>query len=248
MNRDARGLAKRAGQRAGTHAHHVGQRFEGCPGRQVVRQPVLRVVNAGVHVAAVIEVEAVLAVLRPAAGIDDQPARDLGGKARAVRFFEQVQGQVDAGGDPRAGVEAAVFDKERIALRPHPGVARLQFGQAPPVGGAFAAVEQAGLGQHERAGADGTETGALRLLGPEPGKKGLPFRPKGGGAQVVHLQARDDNKVPRFNRHFRKGKQGTQAQAGRAHDRFLVGTILKPVGLALKNGFLEYLHRASQVQ
>jgi hypothetical protein len=70
-----------------------------------------------------------------------------------------VQAQVDAGGDAGRGHHVALVDVQHagvdLDLREH---ARQALGVGP-VGGGAAAVEQAGGGQRERAGADRADPG-----------------------------------------------------------------------------------------
>ena len=85
---------------------------------------------------------------------DDDPARDRGGQRGAVVAAQDVQAEVEAGGDARAGQHLALVDVEHAGLDVDARVAGGEVGGIAPVGGGAVAVEHAGGGQRERAGAD----------------------------------------------------------------------------------------------
>ncbi|MNI21476.1 hypothetical protein D3C73_750030 [compost metagenome] len=88
---------------------------------------------------------------------------DQVGYARAVILAHHVQHHVHAGGRPGRGDDAAgVHIQHVVAYVDAWEFAGQRFGE-PPVGGGLAAVEQAGPGEHERAGADGGDAGAARM-------------------------------------------------------------------------------------
>src|SRR5207248_2142158 len=76
------------------------------------------------------------------------------GDPRALFLPDQVEARVDARGRARAGDHRVVVDVENVGIDLGRRVAAGQFGGAPPVRGAAAAVQQAGLAQDEGAGAD----------------------------------------------------------------------------------------------
>ena len=89
----------------------------------------------------------------------DQAAGDRVGDLRSAAQADQVQAEVDAGGGAGRGEDAAVLDVEgrRVDLGRAAGP---QAVGVHPVGGGPAAVEQAGVGQHEGAGVQPDDTGA----------------------------------------------------------------------------------------
>ncbi len=69
-------------------------------------------------------------------------------------LLDQSQRQIDAGGDPGGGPDAAVADVDLVGVDTPAGRAALQLGGVGPVGGRAAPVQQPGLGQQEGRGAD----------------------------------------------------------------------------------------------
>src|SRR5690606_28415780 len=84
---------------------------------------------------------------------DDQFARDVAGRVRAVVVLDEGQAQVDARADAGGGDEAPVPDVDRVRFDTHPRVAPGEAPGVPPVRGGPAAVEQPEVRQHEGAGA-----------------------------------------------------------------------------------------------
>ena len=74
-----------------------------------------------------------------------------------------VQAGVDAGGGAGAGDHPVVLDEQHVGVDRRLGEAPLQLVGVPPVGGAGASVEQAGLAEQERARADREHPGAARV-------------------------------------------------------------------------------------
>ena len=89
-----------------------------------------------------------------AVGRDDDPARDRGGQRGAVVAAQDVQAEIEARGDARARQDLALVDVEHAGLDAHGAVAGGEVGRVAPVGGRAAAVEDAGGGEREGAGAD----------------------------------------------------------------------------------------------
>src|SRR5205807_7619594 len=85
---------------------------------------------------------------------------DAVGDPRALFLPDQVEARVDARGRARAGDHRVVVDVENVGIDLGRRVAAGQFGGAPPVRGAPAAVQQAGLAQDEGARADAQHAGA----------------------------------------------------------------------------------------
>ena len=84
---------------------------------------------------------------------DAAPGRLVGDLA-AVVAAHQVQAQVDAGGDAGRGQHVAVVDEQHVRVERDLREAARGTARRGPVRGRRPAVEQAGRGQHERAGAD----------------------------------------------------------------------------------------------
>ncbi len=80
---------------------------------------------------------------------------------------DQVQGQVDAAGDPGGGDDPAVDHVEHVADDGRPRVAPGQLVLHVVVGGAAAAVEQAGPAEGVGPGADAGDRAAVRVVGGE---------------------------------------------------------------------------------
>ena len=76
--------------------------------------------------------------------------RDLG----AVVAADEVEAEVDAGRAPRRGEDVALVDVEHVRLHADARVARAERVVVAPVRGRALAVQQAGRGQDEDAGAD----------------------------------------------------------------------------------------------
>ena len=80
--------------------------------------------------------------------------RDLGGKGGAVVAADDVQAEVKSGGDARAGQHASLVDVEDGRIDRHPRIAPGEPLGGIPVRRGAPAIEHAGLGEHERPGAD----------------------------------------------------------------------------------------------
>jgi hypothetical protein len=95
--------------------------------------------------------------LRLAAGaamIDDQLARDLARQRRAVICLNERERQVDAGRHSGGTPDVMIRDEDPVGVDLNRGIALLQpMRHAPMRRGAFA-VEEAGFGEQEGAGAD----------------------------------------------------------------------------------------------
>ena len=83
----------------------------------------------------------------------DHPAGHRAGRRGAELLAPQVQAGVDAGRGAGAGQHAVVVDVEHLGDDPGQREPGGQLVGVPPVRGAGPAVEQAGLAEHERAGA-----------------------------------------------------------------------------------------------
>ena len=107
----------------------------------------------------------------------------------AVVAAEDVQAEVEARGDAGRGQHVALVDVEHVGLDAHARVAGGEVGGVAPVGGRAAAVEHAGGGQRERAGADRDHARAAGVRGAQRVEHRL-----GGHAQVGR-EARDEHRV-----------------------------------------------------
>ena len=143
--------------------------------RQRVGEPrvdeVLDAVHGVAEVAAVPQHRAGLLLVAVAAGVDDHLAGDPRGGGRAVPDGDQVQGQVDAAGDAGRGDDPVVDDVEHVAHHGGPRVAPGQLVLEVVVGGAAAAVEQAGPAERVGAGADAGDRAAARVVGGAAGRR-----------------------------------------------------------------------------
>jgi hypothetical protein len=81
------------------------------------------------------------------------PPGDLGGSLRPVVVAVQVQAQVDAGRDARAGQDLALIDVQGVGAEAHGGEPGGELAGVLPVGGGRPPVQQPGGGQGERPGA-----------------------------------------------------------------------------------------------
>ena len=93
-----------------------------------------------------------------------------------------------------AGDHRVVVDVEDVRIYLGPGIAAGQLGSVPPVGGAAAAVEQAGLAEDEGAAADAEHPGAAihraaQRLEEVIGKRGRQGRVGRRGLRDVQAQA-----------------------------------------------------------
>ncbi len=95
--------------------------------------------------------------------IDDQPSSYGTDQLGAVIHFDQRQRQVDARVHPGRGEDIAVADEDRIRLDGDVGERPRKQPDVMPMRGGAPAVEEAGLRQHERPGADrGQSAGPAR--------------------------------------------------------------------------------------
>ena len=111
-----------------------------------------------------------------AAGVDDHLPGDPGGDGRAVPGRDQVQREVDAAGDAGRGDDPVVDDVQDVADDHGPRVAPGQLVLQVVVGGAAAAVEQAGLAERVGAGADAGHRAAPGVVVPRgPAREAAPM-------------------------------------------------------------------------
>lgn len=96
-------------------------------------------------------------------------AGDEQGGVGSQVVLDQGQGQVDAGGDPGGGGEGAVAHEDGVGVDGDVGEAAGQGGAVVPVGGGAPAVEEAGLGEDERAGADRGDAAGMGCAFGDPG-------------------------------------------------------------------------------
>lgn len=158
---------------------------------------------------------------------DDEVARDRQRRRPAEIRLDEGQREVDAGGHPRGGPDRAVAQKNRIGLDPHrreapgEGVAEGPVSHGPP------AVEPAGCGQEEGAGAHGSDPPRpLRAL-PQPSDQfGIAGRRIDAGTaghdQGVDRLARGRRRRQRLRREGETGGAGDGAAA--------LGDDAQPVG------------------
>ena len=125
-------------------------------------------------------------------------AGDAVGDPRALFLPDQVKARVDAGGGARAGDHRVVIDVEDVRIDLGRGVAAGQFFRVPPVRGAAAAIQQAGLTQDEGAAADAQHPRATidrpaqrqqQIFGKRPGRLRSGRRP--GTRDPAFLGLRD---------------------------------------------------------
>jgi hypothetical protein len=98
-----------------------------------------------------------------AAVVDHQLARDMARHRDAVVALDQGQAQVDAGRHAGRGPDLALVDEDAVLFHAQLRIGALQLARLRPVGGGALAVQQAGFGQQEGAGADAGH--AARLQG-----------------------------------------------------------------------------------
>jgi hypothetical protein len=163
---------------------------------------------------------------------DDHPAGGGGGGARAEGAPHQVQRGIDASGGSSTGEDVAVEDIENV--RRDAGL-REGLGEAvgvPPVRGAVAAVEQAGVTEQPRCGAVGRDDGAP--IG------GLAHGLDHAGMVVREVALRDDaHQIGRLERlepvldeQVESGRSLDAARLGGAHGEVEDGVVvLRMVGL-----------------
>jgi hypothetical protein len=102
---------------------------------------------------------------------------DVQRRVPAQVVLDQGQRQVDPGGDPGGGGDVPVGDEDRVRVDGDLGEPGRERGAVGPVGGDPAPVEQARLGQQERAGADRDQppgAGAVRAQPADQVRIGVP--------------------------------------------------------------------------
>jgi hypothetical protein len=134
---------------------------------------ILDAVRGLAEVVAVPQHGAGLLLVPVAAGVDDHLAGDLRGGGRAVADSDQVQGQVDAAGDPGGGGDPAVDDVEHVADDRRFRVALGELVLDVVVGGAAAAVEQTRPAEGVGPGADAGDGAAICVMGGERLERGV---------------------------------------------------------------------------
>lgn len=163
------GFAKAdAGEVAGAYSHALGEAVDGEVFAEVFEHPDLELAEGlrgdglvGEHVA----------VLGLASGADeehDELAGDGEGCSVAVVFFDESEGEVDAGGDAGGGVDAAIAEIDGVGLDVDGGEFAGEAVAEVPVGDGLAAVEEAGGGEREGSGADGGDAAGAGGGGGDP--------------------------------------------------------------------------------
>lgn len=102
----------------------------------------------------------------------DGPAGHVVGDGRPVVPADDMEAQVDSGGDARGGEDVPVVDEEHVGVDPDPREEPLEVLGVRPVGGGGAAVEIPGGGEDVSTGADGDEPGAGADVGEGGGQFG----------------------------------------------------------------------------
>ena len=146
-----------------------------------------------------------LAQRRPPSGPDGRLRAELGLVARPAQEHDQVprdgqrgvpaqvllhQGEVDAGGHARGRGHPPVADVDRVGVDRHGRVVAREPVAVGPGGGGAAAVQKAGQGEQDRAGADGDQPpGAWPVLAHPVGQPRVrvPGAPAAGHDQGVRL-------------------------------------------------------------
>ncbi|GAA3037694.1 hypothetical protein GCM10020000_14600 [Streptomyces olivoverticillatus] len=150
-------------------------------------------------------------------------------------LLHQGEREVDARGDPGRGGDPAVPHEDGFGVHPQRGIPLGEGLAVRPVGGDAAAVEQAGRGEREGAGAHGDQPPGAGPLFAQPGRE-----PGIGLAGAVAAGHQED--VGR--RAVRERRVGHQAQAAAGADRAAVdGRGAHPVGVRAPElgGFGEHL-------
>ena len=193
-----RGQPGRGGEPAGksalADAAGAGDLGERQRGGQPVLDEILSPVRGVTEVVAVPQHGAGLLLVAVAARVDDHLAGDPGGHRRAVPDRDQVQGQVDAAGDPGRGRDPVVHDVEDVADDRRPRVAPGQLVLDVVVGGAPALVKEAGPAEGVGARADAGDGAAVRVVAAQPREGGLRER-AGARASGGRPPSGDDDEV-----------------------------------------------------
>ncbi|CAM5496372.1 hypothetical protein SNARM312S_03373 [Streptomyces narbonensis] len=159
------------------------------------------------------QLDAELGLVARAAQEDDQMAGDGEGDVPAEVLLDQGEREVDAGGDAGGGGEAAVPDEDGVRVHVDLRIAAGEVVAGDPVGRHPVPVEESGLGEEQRPGADGDQASGPRGVRAQPVDEGRVGRPG-------PLAARDDEGVRRAvgDRLF-EGGVGEQAQSALGADR-----------------------------
>lgn len=124
-------------------------------------------------------------------GREDEPPGHRGGDLRAVIAPHEVQPQIERGRTPRRGQYVTLVDEQHVRLQEHLRMQRTELLGPPPVRRGPPLVEQPGLGERERPGAEGGDPGTARVRPPDglqdgPGARhdvvGAPRHDQGVGA------------------------------------------------------------------
>ena len=127
-----------------------------------------------------------------AAMIEHELARGLLRDLVAVILRDHRERQIDAGGDAGRAPDIAVAHEDAVGLELHLRIGGEKLPRALPMGGGAAAVEQAGFGEHEGAGADAGDADAALGDGRARRSASLALR-----AAVDALTAGDDQRRDR---------------------------------------------------
>jgi hypothetical protein len=123
-------------------------------------------------------------------GRDHHPPRKLGSDRRTMVTPDEMQAEIEARGDPGAGQDHAFVDVEHVGIDVGRGEAAGQLAGGVPMRRRAAAVEQAGLAEHERTGADRHDARAPPV---RPSQRSRGAAHIGGRGEIV--DARHDNRV-----------------------------------------------------
>jgi hypothetical protein len=134
------------------------------------------------------ELDAELGLVARSAEEHDEVAGDGEGGVAADVLLDEREGEVDAGGDTGGGGDVSVADVDGVGGDLDRRVVAGQLGAVRPVGGRPAAVQEARLGEQDRAGADRDQAPRARAVLAQPGDD------LGGGVPGA-LAARDEQGV-----------------------------------------------------
>src|SRR6266850_5280139 len=192
------------------------------------------------QVGAMIEVDALLPLVAVATQVDDHLARHRGCHPRTVVLLDEVERHVDARCDTGAGSDAAILHEKAVAHHFCARIPLLQLVHPLPVRGAAAAVEQAGLAEHERAGADRAHLRSAleRLLQPlaQPARR----------PDLAHRIAGNDHHVVRS--HIGQRLKASERHTLRARDGRRGRAMADDVVSAELPGFIEGLNGPADVE
>ncbi len=165
-----------------------------------------------------------------AAVVDHHVARDVLRRVLAQVFLHHRQAQVDAGGHAGRGPHAAVVDVDAVFLDARLWTGALQVARQGPVGGRAAAVDQAGLGQDEGAGADAGGAARGRAGFAQEVQEGRARLEADRGHDAGHDQGVVVAPVESFGEHADAGRAGEHPAVLRQHGHVIERPAVETVG------------------